>query len=168
MTTSFDQTPANSNTSERASSFVRTSGRTRKAGYWICGAGIAVILSAFLPWVSVEGMAASHPQGGSVAVLLVIGGLLAYFGTRVLSGRLSRALTVGLWVLSAVDVFISVANINAASKLQNEGAGIVSVTPAVGFYVGIGGLLASVIGTVLVQSLRRKHAVGGQPTRRGH
>ena len=67
-------------TPTKATGFVRAEGRTRKAGYWICGAGIAVILSSFLPWVSIEGVEATHQSGGAVVMLLVIGGLLAYFG----------------------------------------------------------------------------------------
>ena len=31
--------------STRATGFVRAEGRTRKAGYWICGGGVAVALS---------------------------------------------------------------------------------------------------------------------------
>ena len=167
MDTSFEQAPETPQTRAHTPAFVRAEGRARKAGYWLSGAGVAVALSAFLPWVSIEGEDASHPQGGSVMLLLVIAGFLAYFGTRVLQGRLSKALTVALWVVSAVDVVLSLAIFSAASKLNNEGAGIVSVGPAVGFYVGIGGLLAGVVGTVLAQTVRRRHAVA-QQTRQGH
>ena len=167
MNTSFDQAAESSQTREHPEGFVRAEGRARKAGYWLSGAGVAVVLSAFLPWVSIEGEDASHPQGGGVLLLLVIAGLLGYFGIRVLQGRLSKAVTIALWVISAVDIVLSFAIFGAASKLNNEGGGIVSVSPAVGFYVGIGGLLAGVVGTVLAQTVRRRHTVG-QQSRQGN
>jgi len=168
MNTPFDQTPASTpKTSERASNFVRATGRTRKAGYWVCGGGIAVVLSAFLPWVSYDGTDASHPTGSGVLLLLGIGGMLAYFGTRVLSDRLTKSVNVALWVVAAVDVLFSAGIFAAASHLNNQGDGIVSVSPAIGLYVGIGGLIAGVVGTVLAQTVRHKRAAATQPAENG-
>jgi hypothetical protein len=142
----------------RVSGLVRASGRTRKAGYWICGGGIAAALSAFLPWVTIDNTDTSHPAGGGVLLLLAIGVLLAYFGGRVLQDRVSRAVNIALWVLAGVDLLLTVGLFAAEARIQREAAGIVSVSPAIGFYVGIGGLVASVVGTVLVQTVRRRPA----------
>jgi hypothetical protein len=145
------------------SGFVRASGRTRKAGYWVGGGGVAVVLSAFLPWVSVDGIEDSHPAGGGVLLLLAIGGLFAYFGGRVLQNRMSKTVNVTLWVLAGVDVALSVGLFAAESRANTKGAGIISVAPATGFYVGLGGLIASVVGTVLVQTVRRRHPAATGP-----
>jgi hypothetical protein len=162
MSTSFNQDLARSHISERGATVVRRGRSHSMPGYWICGAGIGVVLSAFLPWVSVDGLYASHPSGGGVLLLLVIGGLLVHFGTRVFGGHLSRASNVALWVISGVDVLVSLALFGSLSKLNNEGAGLVSVQPSIGFYTGIGSLMASVVGTVLVQIARHKHTAGGE------
>ena len=69
------------------SRFVQVAGRTRKAGYWLLGGGMAVVLSSFLPWASVDGVSNSHPTGAGLLVLLLIGGGYSYFATRVLQGR---------------------------------------------------------------------------------
>jgi hypothetical protein len=169
MTASFDQTPSEtSQPVERVSNFVRATGRARKAGYWVCSAGIAVALSAFLPWVSVDGLYSTHPSGGGVLLLLVIGGLLAFFGSRVLRGRLSRAITVALWAISAIDVVLSLALFGNLSQLNNESAGLASIQPSTGFYVALGGLVASVVGTVLAQTVRRAKVSVGEPVSHDH
>ncbi len=142
----------------RMTGLVRASGRTRKAGYWICGGGSAVALSAFLPWVSIDDTDSSHLTGGGVVLLLAIGGLLAYFGGRVLQDRASRGVKIALWVLAGVDVLLSVGLFAGEARVHREAAGIVSVSPALGFYVGIGGLIASVVGAVLVQTVHRRAA----------
>lgn len=138
--------------------FVRAEGRTRKAGYWICGAGVAVVFSSFLPWVSIEGVETTHQSGGAVVMLLVIGGLLAYFGARVLQGRVTKVINVALWVIAAVDVVLSIGLFAAADQLQQESGGIVSASPTIGFYLAVGGFIASVVGTILVTTVRRKKA----------
>jgi hypothetical protein len=140
------------------SGWVRAAGRTRKAGYCIGGGGVAVALSAFLPWVSIEGIGESHPAGGGVLLLLAIGGLLAYFGSRVLQNRVSKQLNIALWVLAGIDVLLTIALFAAESHATTDGGGIISVAPAVGFYIGLSGLIASVVGTVLVQTVRRRSA----------
>lgn len=91
-------------------------------------------------------------------LLLVIGGLLVFFGTRVFRGHLSKALDITLWVISGVDVLVGLALFGSLSSLNNQGAGLVSVEPSIGFYVGISGLVTSVVGTVLVQIARRRNA----------
>ena len=155
-------------TPTKATGFVRAEGRTRKAGYWICGAGIAVVLSSFLPWVSIEGVEATHQSGGAVVMLLVIGGLLAYFGARVLQGRVTRTINVALWVIAGVDVALSIGLFSAADKLQQEGGGIVSASPAIGFYLAVGGFIASVVGTILVTTVRRKKAAATAADQQSH
>jgi hypothetical protein len=155
-------------TSTKAPGFVRAEGRTRKAGYWICGAGIAVVLSSFLPWVSIEGVESTHQSGGAVVMLLVIGGLLAYFGARVLQGRVTTAVNVALWLIAGVDVALSIGLFSAADKLQQEGGGIISASPAIGFYLAVGGFIASVVGTILVTTVRRTQAAATAAAQPGH
>src|ERR1700677_2512842 len=87
----------------RVSDFVRATGRSRKAGYWIFGGGIATALSAFFPWVSLDGMDSTHPSGGGAIMLLAVGGLLAYFGSRVLQDRITKRASITLWILAAID-----------------------------------------------------------------
>jgi hypothetical protein len=152
----------------KAPGFVRAEGRTRKAGYWICGAGVAVIVSSFLPWVSIEGVETTHQSGGGVVMLLVIGGLLAYFGARVLQSRVTKAINVALWVIAALDVVLSIGLFAAADQLQQESGGIVSAAPTIGFYLAVGGFIASVVGTILVTTVRRKKAATTRPEHQGH
>jgi hypothetical protein len=169
MSTPYEQTSVTPSTnSEQKTGFVRAAGRSRKAGFWVFGAGLAVALSAFLPWVSVGGLYSTHPSGGGELLLLVIGGLLAFFGSRILQGRLSKAITIALWTISGIDVVLSLALFANLSHLNNEGAGLVSVQPSTGFYVGLGGLVASVIGTVLAQTVRRTKASVGEPVSHDH
>jgi len=163
MNKAFDQTQVTTpNTSEQVSNFVRATGRTRKAGYWLCGSGVALILSVFLPWVSIDGMGDTGQSGGGVLVLLAIGGLLAYLGGRVLQDRISKRVNVALWVLAAVGTFYTVALFAAQALLQQNGA-----QPAIGFYLGLGGFIAAVVGTVLMQTAQRKNAATAQSVESG-
>jgi uncharacterized membrane protein len=136
------------------SGFVRATGRTRKAGYWLFGGGIATILSAFFPWVSLDGMESTRPSGGGVVVLLAIGGLLAYFGSRVLQDRITKRASIALWILAAIDIVLCIALFAAASDVNKQVGG--GIQPSSGFLIGIAGLIAGVVGTVLVHTVRRR------------
>jgi hypothetical protein len=142
--------------SPRRSDFVRATGRTRKAGYWIFGGGIASALSAFFPWVSLDGLDSTRPSGAGVVVLLAIGGLFAYFGSRVLQDRITKRARIALWVLAAVDVVWTIALFAAFGNVNNQVGG--GVQPSTGFLIGVAGLIAGVVGTVLVQSVGKKEA----------
>ena len=53
MNKAINETQASTpKSTEQVSNFVRATGRTRKAGYWLTGSGAAALLSAFLPWGS--------------------------------------------------------------------------------------------------------------------
>ena len=138
----------------RVSDFVRATGRTRKAGYWIFGGGIGTALSAFFPWVSVDGMDSTHPSGGGAVILLALGGLLAYFGSRVLQGRITKRASITLWILAAIDVVLVVVLFAALGSVNQQVGG--GVEPSSGFLIGLVGLIAGVIGTVLVHTVRRQ------------
>jgi len=138
----------------RVSDFVCAEGRTRKAGYSLFGGGIATVLSALFPWVSLDGVDATRPSGGGVVVLLAIGGLLAYFGSRVLQDRITKRASITLWILAAIDVVWVIALFAAVANVNKQVGG--GVQPAAGFLIGIAGLIAGVVGTVLVHTVRRK------------
>ncbi len=142
------------------SRFVQAAGRTRKAGYWLAGGGVAVILSSFMPWVSVDGVDDTHPTGGGLLLLLVIGGLYSYFATRVLQGRFPRRINVILWVLAGIDVLISLGILAGVERASSEGSGLWSVSPSLGFFVGLGGLAAGVVGTAMLQTARGRRTGG--------
>jgi hypothetical protein len=139
----------------RVSDSIRATGRTRKAGYYLFGGGIATALSAFFPWVSLDGMDSTRPSGSGVVVLLAIGGLLAYFGSRVHQDRITKRASITLWFLAALDVLWSIALFAAVANVNKQVGG--GVQPSTGFLIGIAGLIAGVVGTVLVHTVRRKN-----------
>jgi drug/metabolite transporter (DMT)-like permease len=143
----------------RVSDFVRATGRTRKAGYWLFGGGIATILSAFFPWVSLDGIESTRPSGAGVVVLLAVGGLLAYFGSRILQDRITKRASIALWILAAVDIVLCIALFAAAANVNRQVGG--GIQPSSGFLIGIAGLIAGVVGTVLVHTVRRKKEAAG-------
>jgi hypothetical protein len=144
----------------RVSDFVRATGRSRKAGYFLFGGGVATALSAFLPWVSLDGVDSTRPSGGGVVVQLAIGGLLAYFGSRVLQARISKRASVTLWVLAAIDVLWTIGLFAAVANVNKQVGG--GVQPSSGFLIGIAGLIAGVVGTVLVHTVRRKNEAAAE------
>jgi len=168
MSNSFDQTPVTtSKTPERVSNFVSATGRSRKAGYWLCGAGAAALFSALLPWGSDRSGDSLHPTGGGVLLVLAIGGLLAYFGSRILRDRPTKKLTTTLWIIAGLNAVVCVGFLASAGQANSEGGGSLSVQPTIGFYLGVAGFVAAVIGTVLMQTARRKNAATAQSVENG-
>jgi hypothetical protein len=158
-TSQVPQTPqvpqaASERGTSRMADFVHATGRTRKAGYWIFGGGIATAFSAFFPWVSLDGVDSTRPSGGGVVILLAIGGLLAYFGSRVLQDRITKRASITLWILAAIDILWVVVLFAALGSANKQVGG--GVQPSSGLLIGIGGLIAGAIGTVLVHTVRRK------------
>ena len=88
--------------------------------------------------------------------LLLLGGLLAYFGSRILQDRLSKAINIALWVLAGISAVMIVGLFAAESQLGDQGA-----QPTTGFYLALAGFIASVEGTMLVHSVRHKKATAG-------
>jgi hypothetical protein len=160
-------TPAGGSTfvAPKTSDFVRATGRTRKAGYWLFGGGIATALSAFFPWVSLDGVDATRPSGAGVVVLLAIGGLFAYFGSRVLQQRITRRASISLWILAAVDIVWSIALFASFANVNRQVGG--GVQASSGFLIGIAGLGAGVVGTALVHTVRRNKEAAGLATQAG-
>jgi hypothetical protein len=138
----------------RMSDFVRADGRTRKAGYWLFGGGMATAVSAFFPWVSLDGVDGTRPSGGGVVVMLAIGGLLAYFGSRVLQDRITKRASRTLWILAAIDIVWVIGLFAAFDNVNKQVGG--GVQPSSGFLIGIAGLIAGVVGTMLVHTVSRK------------
>src|SRR5262249_33581848 len=124
------------------SNLIVATGRARTAGYLIGGGGLAVALSAFLPWVSGLGLASVHLSGGAVVLVLAAGVLLAYFGARVLKDRATRILMIALWILAAVDSLMVVLLFLAQRNITDSSEGLAS--PGVGLYAAIAGLTATV------------------------
>ena len=150
----------------RVSDFIRATGRTRKAGYWIFGGGIATALSAFFPWVSLDGMDGTHPSGGGAVLLLALGGLLAYFGSRVLQDRVTKRASITLWILAAIDVLLVIGLFAAFGNVNKQVGG--GAQPSSGFLIGIAGLIAGVLGTVLVHTVRRQKEAAAPVPHDGH
>jgi hypothetical protein len=94
-----------------------------------------------------------------VVVLLAIGGLFAYFGSRVLQDRTTKRARITLWVLAAVDVVWTIALFAAVGHVNNQVGG--GVQPSTGFLIGVAGLIAGVVGTALVQTVSRKNEAAG-------
>jgi hypothetical protein len=113
-----------------------------------------VALSAFLPWVSLLGVASVHLSGGALVLVLAAGAVLAYCGGRVLKDRTTRLLMIALWILAALDSLMVVFLFGAQRDITNSSEGLAS--PGVGLYVAIAGLIATVIGTTLLQTTRRR------------
>jgi len=168
MNKAFDETPVTTpKSSEQVSNFVRATGRTRKAGYWLCGSGAAALLSAFLPWGSDGSGDTLHPTGGGVPLVLAIGGLFAYFGIRILQDHPTKKLNVALWVIAGLNALVCLGFMASAGQANNEGGGYISVQPTIGFYLGVAGFIAGVVGTVLMQTVRRKNAATTQLVENG-
>jgi len=168
MNKAFDQTPVTTpKSSEQQSNFIQATGRTRKAGYWLCGSGAAALLSAFLPWGSDGSGDSLHPTGGGVPLVLAVGGLLAYFGTQVLRNHLTKKINVTLWVIAGVNALVCLGFMASAGQANSEGGGYISVQPTIGFYLGVAGFIAGVVGTVLMQTVRRKNAATAQSVENG-
>jgi len=143
-------------------SFVRVSGRTRKAGIWIAAGGLGIVLSAFIPWVSVSGIVTVSQSGGAVAYIAIFGGVCTYLGSRVLMGYGRQWMRVLLWVLCVIGVANVVTLFNALSTDNAGGA----VQPSVGVFAASGGVVATVVGAILLQTVRlskRTPAVAAVP-----
>jgi hypothetical protein len=113
-----------------------------------------VALSAFLLWVTVLGVASVHLSGGALVLVLGAGVLLTYFGARVLNASTTRILMIALWTLASLDSLMVVSLFGAQRDITENGGGLAS--PGVGLYAAIAGLTATVIGTTLLQSTRRR------------
>ncbi len=142
--------PAAASGAARVTSLIRVSGRTRKAGVWIAAGGAAIFLSAFIPWVSVSGLVTVSQSGAAVTYIAIFGGVCVYVGSRVLMGLARRRLQVLLWVLVAIGVANVVTLFNALSSDNVAGA----VQPSGGVFAASGGVAATVVGAVLLQTVR--------------
>lgn len=169
MNKAMNETQASTpKSTEQVSNFVRATGRTRKAGYWLTGSGAAALLSAFLPWGSDGSGDTLHPTGAGVPLVLAIGGLLAYFGIRVLQDRPVKKLNRVLWVIAGVNAIVCIGFLASAGQASSEAGGYVSIQPTIGFYLGVAGLVATVVGAVLVRTIRGKNADTAQAIGHGH
>jgi hypothetical protein len=137
----------------QVSQFVIVTGRARTAGWLVVGGGAALLLSAFLPWVSFLGIVGGHLPAGYFFAFGVVGCVLAYFGVRALKDRVTRAIMTTLWVLAALAALVAIGVFAEGQNLARQSYGTVS--PASGFYVGLLGLVATVLGTILLQTTRR-------------
>lgn len=143
-------------TGQQAPQFVVATGRARTAGWLVLGGGAALLLSAFLPWVSFLGIVGVHLPAAYFLAVGAVGALLAYFGIRALKDRVSHAIMKTLWVLAAIAAIVAVGVFVEGQNLASQSYGTVS--PASGFYVGLLGLVATVAGTILLQTTRRAPA----------
>jgi hypothetical protein len=145
---------------QQAPQFVTVTGRARTAGWLVLGGGAAVLLSAFLPWFSFLGIVSAHLPAGYFLAFGAVGTVLAYFGVRALKDRVTHAIMTTLWVLAAIAAIVAVGVFAEGQHLASQSYGTLS--PASGFYLGLLGLVATVAGTILLQTTRRSspHASG--------
>jgi hypothetical protein len=139
----FERTPAIA----RPPSRIVASGRRKTAGWLVCGGGLAVVVSAFLPWATVVGLI-SVGLGAYAIIVLALGGGLAFLGGRILVERTSRGTTIALWVLAGLALIAVIALFVGQSKI-NGSEGLVQ--PGLGFYLALVGFSATLIGTILIQ-----------------
>jgi hypothetical protein len=133
---------------QRPPSRILASGRRKWAGWLVCGGGLAVVVSAFLPWVTVVGFI-SVGLGAYAIIVLALGGALAVLGSRILLERTSRGTTIGLWVLACLDLIALIALFYGQSQINGSGG---LVQPGEGFYLALVGFLATLIGTIVIQA----------------
>jgi hypothetical protein len=134
---------------------VVATGRMRTAGFTLGGSGVLLILSAFVPWVSALGVLNANPTGGAIFVLLVLGGAISLLASRVLRDRATRLVRGFLWVLAAIDA-LAVFGFFMAMKATGQTAGIVQ--PAIGFYLALIALIGSIVGTVMLKTVKSPSA----------
>jgi hypothetical protein len=130
---------------------VVATGRMRTAGFTLGGSGALLILSAFVPWVSALGILNANPAGGAIFVLLVLGGAISFLASRVLRDRATKLVRGFLWVLAAIDA-LAVFGFFMAMKATGQTAGI--VRPAIGFYLALIALIGSIVGTVMLKTVK--------------
>ncbi len=138
-------------------------GRRKTAGWLVCGGGLAVILSAFLPWVTVAGVV-NVGIGAFALVIAALGGALAYLGGRILVERTSRKTTIFLWALAGLDLLIVIGLFASQSNINSSTGGWVQ--PGTGFYMALLGLIATLVGTIMVQTTLRPSAAVEDATER--
>src|SRR5271163_1434015 len=72
---------------------VTAKGRLRAAGFVIGASGVALMLSAFLPWVSGSGLVSGSSgglTGGGVVLILIMGAALSFLAVRVLQDKTNK------------------------------------------------------------------------------
>jgi hypothetical protein len=117
--------------------------------------GAAVVLSAFIPWVSAsDNVILLHPTptGGAQADIAIFGAALVFVGVRILMDSARRWSQVVLWLLSVLGG-ISVAGIFSSLNDNSNFRGG-TVQPAGGLFLAVGGVIAAVVGTLLFQTVR--------------
>jgi hypothetical protein len=139
-----------------AAGFVVAGGRLRTAGWLVAAGGAAILLSAFLPWFNFLGLVSANLPAAYFFVFGASGAVVAYFGLRALKDRVTRPIMLTLWILSSVAALVAVGLFSAASDVQNQSFGTVS--PSSGFYLGLLGLVTTVVGTIVLQTTRRGQA----------
>lgn len=135
-------------------------GRLRMAGFTIGGGGLALVLSAFLPWVTALGVIDARPPGPGIVVILALGGTLMFLAARVLQDKATTVIRILLRLLAGLDTLVVIgffAVVKAASRgvggfLQATGI----VRPAIGFYLALIGLGSSIAGTILMQIAKQQ------------
>ena len=135
-------------------------GRARTAGWLLLGGGVAIVLSAILPWYTVLGIVSGQAPTGYFLTVGAVGGLIAYFGIRALRDRVTRAIMIVLWVLAPIATYFAVALFIVGGQASNKSYG--TVTLGSGFYAGLIGLVATVAGTIVLQTTRRSPSKGGR------
>jgi hypothetical protein len=121
------------------------------------GAGVALLISLFLPWVSVLGLVGVGLSGGYVILVLLLAGVLAGEGYLVHNNRVDRRLFIAAWVVNGVMILAVYLIFHALSPA----AGIIN--PGSGLYVATVGVLVSVAATVQLHRSQIRPAVSAPP-----
>jgi hypothetical protein len=127
--------------------------------FWIFAIGSAgVVLSAFLPWVSVSGFGVSVSSkpgtGGPWLLVILAAAVVAIAWPTISSPVLSTARRIGLLPIVGFLALAVVTNWSDLVDLQDQyngsGFGGISVDPGVGFFLYTVCVIALVVGVVMV------------------
>lgn len=139
----------------------------RKAGFALGAGGVALVVSAFLPWISALDVAQARPSAGGVLLLLAVGAGTVLLGSKVLRNRSNKAIRATLWSLSAIETLIVLVFFEALHAANNASiGGVVSVgsvvRPAIGIYMAAFAVVTTIAGTILLQAAKPVGATARQ------
>jgi hypothetical protein len=118
--------------------------RARLATWLLVAGGVAVMVSTLLPWVGALGIISANLDTGAAVYLAVVGLIYIALGLVALRGR-RTAIIVTLWVINAV-MAISVLSMFGSFSVNGNDV----ISPGPGVYVSSLGVLAGLVGTIVL------------------
>lgn len=135
----------------------RGGARLRSAGFAIGGGALAIIISAFLPWLS--GVASANLPAPATIIVLALGAALGLLGVRVILAKATTLARFFLWLLAVLDLIVVVAFFFVVKESSTGVGAMLQATgvarPGTGFYLALIGLIATIVGTVMMQTVNQ-------------